>query len=131
MLPLGTLTASALAGLDVAILADVALTDERAALLTTWVNDGGRLITMSPDVRLASLLGLSSTGTTLANGYMLIDTSVPGGAGITDVTMQFHGTADRYNLAGATMLARLYSDATTATTNPAVTTRNVGSAGEN
>ena len=43
--------------------------------------------------------------------------------------MQFHGTADRYTLNGATAVAMLYSNATTATTNPAVTLRSVGSSG--
>ncbi len=40
--------------------------------------------------------------------------------------MQFHGTADRYPLAGATTVATLYTDATTATSNPAVTLRASG-----
>ena len=43
--------------------------------------------------------------------------------------MQFHGTADRYTLDGATAVATLYSTATTATANPAVTVRSVGSDG--
>ena len=38
------------------------------------------------------------------------------GAGIVNQTMQFHGTADRYTLNGATAVATLYSNATTATT---------------
>ena len=38
-------------------------------------------------------------------------------------TIQYHGTADRYTLNGATAVATLYSNATTATTNPAVTLR--------
>jgi uncharacterized repeat protein (TIGR02543 family) len=44
-------------------------------------------------------------------------------------TIQFHGTADRYTLSGATALATLYSDASTATSNPAVTLRSVGASG--
>jgi hypothetical protein len=43
--------------------------------------------------------------------------------------MQFHGTADRYALNGAISLATLYSDSTTATSNPAVTLRSVGGSG--
>jgi hypothetical protein len=39
--------------------------------------------------------------------------------------VQFHGIADRYTLSGA--VAMLYSNATTATTNPAVTVRKVAS----
>ena len=44
-------------------------------------------------------------------------------------TIQFHGTADYYTLNGATALAMLYSNATTATTYPAVTTIDVGANG--
>ena len=54
---------------------------------------------------------------------------MPPGAGIVGSTMQYHGTADRYTLNGATAVATLYSNATTATTNPAVTLRSVGSSG--
>ena len=43
--------------------------------------------------------------------------------------MQFHGTADRWTLAGATPVATLYADAQTATSSPAVTLRSVGSSG--
>ena len=42
---------------------------------------------------------------------MKIDTGTAPGAGITGATMQFHGAADRYTLAGATAVATLYSDA--------------------
>ena len=50
------------------------------------------------------------------------------GQGLVDQTIQFHGAADLYTLNGATAIATLYSNATTATTNPAVTLRSVGSA---
>jgi hypothetical protein len=43
--------------------------------------------------------------------------------------MQFHGVADRYTLNGAAAVATQYSTATTATANPAVTLRSVGSSG--
>ena len=51
------------------------------------------------------------------------------GAGIEGQTLQFHGTADRYGLNGASAVARLYSDAATATSEPAVTLRDVGTGG--
>ena len=44
-------------------------------------------------------------------------------------TMQFHGTADRYELTDATPISLLYSTATTATNHPAVTIRSVGASG--
>ena len=43
--------------------------------------------------------------------------------------MQYHGASDRYTLNGATAVATLYSNASTATTYPAVTLRGVGTSG--
>ena len=123
------LTASTLGQYDVAILGDIPLNDAQAAMLTTWVNGGGKLIAMSPDTRLASLLGLTTASGTLANGYIKVDRTTSPGAGIAEPTMQFHGTADRYTLSGATMVAQLYNSATAASSNPAVTMRTVGSSG--
>src|SRR4029079_12657708 len=44
-------------------------------------------------------------------------------------TIQYHGSADKYTLNGATAVATLYSNATTATPNPAVTLNTVGTSG--
>src|SRR5205823_12400994 len=51
------------------------------------------------------------------------------GQGTTGQTIQFHGTADEYQLSGASTMATLYSDANTASTFPAVTLHAVGSNG--
>ena len=37
-------------------------------MFTTWVNAGGNLIAMQPAAQLASLLGITSIGSTLSNG---------------------------------------------------------------
>ena len=84
---------------------------------------------MRPDSQLTGLLGLSSPTGTLANGYLKVDTSAPPGQGIVGQTIQYHGSADRYTTAGAQTIATLYSDAATATSNPAVTMRSVGTNG--
>jgi hypothetical protein len=97
--------------------------------LTNWVNAGGNLIAMHPDKQLAGLLGLTDANATLANAYLKVDTTAAPGAGIVSATIQYHGTADRYTLNGASAVATLYSNATTATSNPAVTLRSVGSSG--
>ena len=97
--------------------------------LSTWVQGGGNLIAMRPGAALAGLLGLGSDTGDLDNGYIRVNTSSGPGAGITGDTMQFHDQADRWTLAGATEVADLYSNATTPTTNPAVTLRSVGAAG--
>ena len=125
----GPVTAGMLSGKQVVILGAGSVTDAEVAALTTWVQGGGNLIAMRPDKKLAGLLGLSDAGGTLANGYMKVDQGSASGAGIDDQTLQFHGTADRYGLNGASEIATLFSDAVTQTSNPAVTLRDVGSGG--
>ncbi|WP_092607059.1 DUF4082 domain-containing protein, partial [Raineyella antarctica] len=126
---LSTVTAAGLASYDVVVLGAAALTSAQATTFSDWVGTGGNLIAMRPDADLAGLLGLAPSTGTLADGYLQVDTSRAPGNGIVGETIQFHGTADRYALAGARAVATLYSDATTATTNPAVTLRSVGTNG--
>lgn len=126
---ISAVTATTLNNYDLVLLANMTLTQAQVDMFTDWVNGGGNLIAMRPDKKLASLLGLTDAGTTLANGYLLVDTSKAPGKGIVNQTIQFHDTADRYSLNGADSIATLYTNATTATTNPAVTLHNVGSSG--
>jgi fibronectin type 3 domain-containing protein len=123
------LSPTLLAGFDVVLLGDIPLNAAQASTLTGWVNAGGNLIAMHPDKDLAGLLGLTTASGNLNNGYLKVDTSAPPGAGVVGSTIQFHGTADKYTLSGATAVATLYSNATTATPNPAVTLRSVGTSG--
>ena len=116
---LSSVSAAILNQYDVVILGEMPLTSAQVAMLTDWVTNGGNLITMRPDKKLAGLLGLVDTGAAaLSQGYLLVDTSSEPGAGIVDQTIQFHGAADRYTLDGATALATLYTTATTATCEP-------------
>jgi hypothetical protein len=124
------LSAATLGAYQVVVLAHTtSLSAAQVTTLNDWVQGGGNLIAMRPDKQLAGLLGLADAGGTLANGYVKVDTGSGPGAGIAAATMQFHGTADRYALNGATSIASLYSNATTATANPAVTLRSVGTRG--
>ena len=125
-----TLSAGTLTGRDVVVLGESNITAAQVTALTNWVNAGGNLIALRPDKDLTGLLGLTDQAATLAEGYMQINTTPGGpGAGLTGVTMQYHGTADRYGLNGATSVATLYSTSTTPTANPAVTLRSVGGSG--
>jgi VCBS repeat-containing protein len=124
-----TIDAATLAQFDVTILGDMTLTSAQVTMLTNYVNAGGKLIAMRPDAQLAGLLGLTDTPNTLANAYLQVDVSTSPGTGIVSDTIQFHGSADLYTLNGATQVARLFSNATTGTSNPAVTLRSVGSNG--
>src|SRR5947207_4449695 len=119
-------SASDLATYDVVVLAKTSLTATQVSALTTWVNGGGNLIAMAPDSQLASLLGITSGGAPISDAYLLVDSTTQAGSGIVNQTIQFHGTADRYTLAGASSIATLYSDAATVTANPAVTLRSAG-----
>ena len=123
---ISSLTAGQLAAYDVVILARMPLAGSQTSILSTWVNGGGNLIAMAPDVQLNTLLGISTTGTTLSNAYLLVDTNTAAGNGIVGQTMQFHGTANRYTLVSASAIATLYSTASTATANPAVTLNSTG-----
>ncbi|GJQ35093.1 MAG: hypothetical protein JETCAE01_11030 [Anaerolineaceae bacterium] len=123
---ISNLTAASLNNYQVVILGEMTLTPTEVGYLTNWVNAGGNLIAMRPDPQLAGLLGLSSSGSTLSEGYLLVNTASAPGQGIVNQTMQYHGTADLYTLNGATSIATLYSNSTTATANPAVTIVNVG-----
>jgi hypothetical protein len=125
----GPVTSDKLAGRTVVLLGTASVTDAEAALLTTWVQGGGNLIAMRPDKKLAGLLGLTDGGGALTEGYLKVDRTKAAGAGIDAATLQYHGAADRYNLSGASALATLYSNATTATANPAVSLRAVGANG--
>ncbi|MGH2942501.1 MAG: DUF4082 domain-containing protein, partial [Solirubrobacteraceae bacterium] len=126
---ISTVTPEMLNGFDVAILGEMTLDGTQAGMFSTWVNAGGNLIAMRPDADLGTLLGLTAGGAQRADAYLKVDTSKAPGAGIAADTMQYHGTADGWTMNGATAVATLYSDASNATANPAVTLRSVGSSG--
>ena len=124
-----SISSTTLASYEVVILGQVTLQASQVNIISNWVNAGGNLIAMRPDKKLAGLLGLVDTGNTLSEGYLLVNTATGPGAGIVGETIQFHGTADRYTLGSASKLATLYSNPQTATVNPAVTLRSLGSNG--
>jgi hypothetical protein len=115
------LSPALLSSYDVVVLSRTPLSDAQAAMLSTWVSAGGNLIAMRPDTRLAGLLGISPLGGTSDDANLSVDTSKGPGAGITTASLQYHGPADRYALAGAASVAGLSSGT------PAVTLRTVGS----
>ena len=72
------MTDTLLAGYDVVVLGQITLTTSQVTMFTDWVDGGGNLIAMRPDKKLAGLLGPDDAGTTLAEGYLLVDTAPPG-----------------------------------------------------
>lgn len=123
---LATISSATLASYDVVILSETPLTAAQVTMFSDWVNTGGNLVAMRPDKQLAALLGLTDAVSTLSNAYLQMNTASGPGAGLTGETIQFHGTADRYTLNGATSIATLFSTATVSAGNPAVTLRQVG-----
>lgn len=127
---IGGVNSALLARYDVVILGDMTLTASQVTTLTSWVNDGGNLIAMHPDKKLAGLLGLTDQSALLSDAYLKVNTVSGPGVGITNQTIQYHGVADKYVTSSDTaILATLYSNGTTATVNPAVTMRSVGTNG--
>ena len=84
---------------------------------------------MRPDKQLAGPARADRRRRDAGNAYLRVDATRAPGRGIVAETMQFHGAADRYALNGATALATLYSNASTATSAPALTVRDVGANG--
>lgn len=114
---------------DVVVLGEMTLQPAEVTMLTNWVNNGGTLIAMKPDAQLAPLLGITPTGNSLSDKYLLVNTASGPGTGIVNQTIQYHGIADLYDLNGATSIATLYSTASTATAYPAITSNPVGANG--
>ena len=126
---LSLITPAVLAGYDVVLLGQTALSSAQATMFANFATGGGTLIAMRPDAKLDSTMGIATPTDTTSNGYIKVDGTTTAGAGITSLTLQYHGGADLYTLAGATSMATLYSDRATPTSHPAVTQRSVGSAG--
>ena len=116
---------------DIILLGQMTLNSTDVGLFSSWTNAGGTLIAQRPSTLLYPLMGITSSGTrvdNITNTYLLVNTAtgLPG-TGIVSQTIQYHGDADLYNMnAGTTSLATLYSSATTATVNPAITSKNCG-----
>src|SRR3546814_19919107 len=74
------------------------LTVPQALLFNAWVtDDGGNLIAMRPDKKLAILLGLTDQSSTRTNNYPQVNTGSTPGAGIVGAPLHFHGVADNYS----------------------------------
>src|SRR5262249_35729059 len=102
-------------------LAETPLNATQASLLSNYVAGGGRLVAMRPDAQLLPVLGVASVGSTTSEGYFALNNATAFAVGFPTTTLPYHGQANNYTLAaGSTALAPLYSNATTATTFPAV-----------
>ena len=127
---LSELSPAVLAAHDVVLLGEMPLDDTRAQWLADYVVNGGGLIAMRPDPRLAVLLGLApAPGAPLAERYLTVITDGGPGAGITAETMQYHGAADLYLPNGATPVAQLRYSLGQPSPYVAVSVRSLGTQG--
>ncbi len=79
-----------LANYDVVILAHMSLNDSQVTLFTDWVSSWRQPDRHAPRLRaLATLLGLTSEGTSLTDAYLLVNTASGPGAGIVNQTIQY------------------------------------------
>jgi hypothetical protein len=120
------LSAATLARTDVVLLGAIPLTNGQVTMLSRWVANGGRLIAMRPDRKLAGLLGLEDTGASLPAGNLFVDPASDLDLGFEGRIMKYRGKADRYTIVSATSVAMLQTSEKTAKAYPAVTLREVG-----
>jgi len=105
---------------DIVILAETPLNVPQAKMFEEFVSRGGSLVGMKPDDRLGTIFGVERSEGDISEGYLKTETSHPVSEGINSSTLQFHGDAKTYSLAGAQAIAWLYTDRNTASENPAV-----------
>lgn len=122
----GNVTSGYLKQFDVVILAERSLTPAGRKLIRQYVKEGGNLIALRPDKKLSPVFGIADAKGFLSEGYIAIDEKTAVGKGLTAETLQYHGTADKYNLAGGQSIATLYSNSVTSTGLPAVVMNDYG-----
>ncbi|MFI5130012.1 MAG: T9SS type A sorting domain-containing protein [Chitinophagales bacterium] len=114
---------------DVVILGEMNLTTAQVSMFSRWINSGGTFIAFKPCRLLTPLLGITPAYGTIADKYLLVNTSSGPGAGIVDQTIQFHGEANLHSLKEAKAIAMLYAASSSSTDHPAVTMMSVGTNG--
>jgi len=81
---------------------------------------------MRPDGRLAALCGVERLSGSTADGYLRAEADHPLARGMVAEAVQFHSTADHYQLAGAQVVAWLADKSGTPTDFPVVTVGQLG-----
>ncbi|WP_318349268.1 hypothetical protein [Aquipluma nitroreducens] len=97
-----------ISGFDIVILAEAKLSKYQLETLIGYVKNGGNLIAFRPDNKVCDLFGLADQKSTTSEGYISVDDKSDIGKGILTETLQFHGIADNYKLAGAQKIADLF-----------------------
>jgi len=120
------ITTAYLRQFDLVILAETKISLQSVRMFKQFVQRGGNLIAFRPDTALAVLFGITSAGGHMAGGYIGIDKTSLQGKGLVGEPLQFHGAADYYVLNGATSVAGLFNNKTSATAFPGVVINQYG-----
>ena len=83
---------------DVVILSETLITPAQKKMITTYVKEGGNLISFRPDKNLSDMFGIKDAGGSISEGYLEASKGCEQAKGITSESMQFHGIADKYTL---------------------------------
>lgn len=103
---LAALDPQSLSAFPLAVLAPGPLQPDEAELVRRYVAQGGALLALRPDQRLADVFGVRHLGALEDGGYLQVVPGAPAVAGIEPGPLQYHGPSDRLELAGARELAR-------------------------
>jgi hypothetical protein len=119
---------SILAGYGAVVMSEMELSLQEQQMLRNYVQSGGVLIASRPAAGLSDVFGIQQVGNRPEHTlqYYGVDAAHRPANGITHGALQFHGGSSNYNLQGATTLANFYSNASTPTSSPAVTTHEFG-----
>jgi hypothetical protein len=120
VIALASMDQAALSGVALVLLAAGPVDTAQAERLREYVARGGRLIAMRPDETFAALFGVERLSGEMDEGYIQVSDHVVG-QGIASATLQFHGAADHYRMAGADVIAWLTDKSGAQRQYPAVT----------
>ena len=129
-----TMPGALLQSYETVFLAEMDLSAADEQLLRGYVQNGGNLVAMRPDADLADLFGVTIQGNRSEQLLQYFGVAenlpaargFPAGMGIVRDSLQYHGEATNYALAGAQTLVSLYDNAQTPSSNPAVTMNRSG-----
>lgn len=115
-----------IAGVDIVIVPETKLSKNQLEMLTGYVTNGGNLIAFRPDKKACNLFGLADQKSTVSEGYIAVDDKSDIVNGISTETLQFHGIADNYKLAGAQKIVDLFDKAHASIKWPAIVINRFG-----
>jgi hypothetical protein len=110
---------------DIVVLAEP-VDPAEAGHIKTFINKGGRIVSVVPQPGLAGFCGLQPAGMAVTEGYLAIDTATNQGHGLTAHRLRLHGTVQTYHNTLCKVLATLYADPFGASGFPAVVSKSSG-----